>query len=430
MNILYVNHYAGSLSLGMEFRPYYLAREWVKAGHRVRIIGASFSHLRVKQPMVSKDFEIQRIDGIEYQWVKTCSYGHNGVARAISMFQFCGKLLWHAEEIAEEFCPDVVIGSSTYTFDTYPCQRIRNFSNKLKKSSKSDDKALNNRKASPHCLYIHENHDIWPLTLTSIGGMNPRHPFCLLNEAGLKSALKQADEVVCVLPFAYEYFKEFGFTDMKRFHHIPNGVALEDWEHPETLPEEHKKIFVKLQGKFVVLYVGGHALSNRLELLIEVAEKLRDHKEIAFVLVGNGVEKDKLMSIAAEKDCSNVYFLPAVNKKAVPTLLSYGSVLYVGAEASPITQYGAGLNKVYDYMMASKPVLYAVSSPNQEVADAGCGWVSPSDDAELIYENILQATELSCEELRVIGNRGREWVLNNCEYKALANKFISLICGK
>ncbi|MDO4204693.1 MAG: glycosyltransferase family 4 protein [Selenomonadaceae bacterium] len=423
MNILYVNHYAGSLSLGMEFRPYYLAREWVKEGHRVRIIGASFSHLRVNQPVVRKDFEIQNIDGIEYQWVKTCSYSHNGAARAISMFQFCGKLLWHAEEIAEDFCPDVVIGSSTYTFDTYPCQRIRDFSNKLKKSSKS----AKNNKTPTHCLYIHENHDLWPLTLTAIGGMNPWHPFCLLNEAGLKSALMQADEVVCVLPFAYEYFKEFGFSDMSRFHHIPNGVALEDWEQPEPLPEEHKKLFAKLQGEFIVLYVGGHALSNRLELLIEVAEKLRGRNDIAFVLAGKGVEKDKLINLAKEKACSNVYFLPAVNKKAVPALLSYGSVLYVGAEASPITRYGAGLNKVYDYMMASKPILYAVSSPNKEVVDAGCGWISPSDDAELIYENILKAAELHDEELKIMGECGHNWVLKNCEYKALANEFISLV---
>ena len=30
MNILLINHYAGSPQYGMEYRPYYLAREWVK----------------------------------------------------------------------------------------------------------------------------------------------------------------------------------------------------------------------------------------------------------------------------------------------------------------------------------------------------------------------------------------------------------------
>ena len=50
MNILLINHYAGSPELGMEFRPYYMAKEWVKAGHQVLIVGGSFSHLRKVQP--------------------------------------------------------------------------------------------------------------------------------------------------------------------------------------------------------------------------------------------------------------------------------------------------------------------------------------------------------------------------------------------
>ena len=92
MNILYIDHYAGSVGMGMEFRPYYFAREWQKLGHKVRIVGASFSHLRKTNPTVTKDFEIQEIEGVEFQWIKTRSYDGNGVARAVTMAEFCGKL--------------------------------------------------------------------------------------------------------------------------------------------------------------------------------------------------------------------------------------------------------------------------------------------------------------------------------------------------
>ena len=50
MNIIYLEHYAGSPKLGMEFRPYYLAQRWVKAGHHVTIVASSYSHLRTKNP--------------------------------------------------------------------------------------------------------------------------------------------------------------------------------------------------------------------------------------------------------------------------------------------------------------------------------------------------------------------------------------------
>ena len=46
MNILYIDHYAGSPDMGMEFRPYYLAREWIKMGHQVTIVAGDYSHLR------------------------------------------------------------------------------------------------------------------------------------------------------------------------------------------------------------------------------------------------------------------------------------------------------------------------------------------------------------------------------------------------
>jgi hypothetical protein len=69
MNILLINHYAGSLQHGMEYRPYYLAREWVRMGHRVRIIAASQSHVRTHQPEMAGVRIDEVIDGIEYTWL-------------------------------------------------------------------------------------------------------------------------------------------------------------------------------------------------------------------------------------------------------------------------------------------------------------------------------------------------------------------------
>lgn len=81
MNILYLNHYAGSPLHGMEYRPYYLAREWVHAGHCVRMLAGSHSHVRARQPDLpalqaagatrSGHATVQDIDGIAYHWYAT-----------------------------------------------------------------------------------------------------------------------------------------------------------------------------------------------------------------------------------------------------------------------------------------------------------------------------------------------------------------------
>ena len=159
MNILLLNHYAGSPEMGMEFRPYYFAREWVKMGHSVKIVAGDFSHLRTKQPEVKRDFQKEIIDGIEYRWVKTGNYKGNGIQRALSMFRFVGKLFIHSSKIAKVWKPDIVIASSTYPLDTYPAQRIA-------KKAKAK--------------LIHEVHDMWPITPIEIGGMSKYHPFVMI----------------------------------------------------------------------------------------------------------------------------------------------------------------------------------------------------------------------------------------------------------
>ena len=88
MNILLINHYAGTLYLGMEYRPYYMAKEWTKLGHNVTIVAASFSHLRLKQPNVASSMFEENIDGIRYVWLKTPKYSGNGIGRVYNILSF------------------------------------------------------------------------------------------------------------------------------------------------------------------------------------------------------------------------------------------------------------------------------------------------------------------------------------------------------
>ena len=173
MRILLINHYAGSTEMGMEFRPYYMAKEWIKLGHQVDIIAAGFSHLRQKNPTVIKDWQEDLIDGIHYHWIKTACYSGNGVKRALTMFEFVGKIRLKAKYIARNWKPDVIITSSTYPLDTYAGQRIRKF---------TDNKAN----------LIHEIHDMWPLSPVLLGGMSKNNPFIVLMQIAENSFCKNS----------------------------------------------------------------------------------------------------------------------------------------------------------------------------------------------------------------------------------------------
>ena len=405
MNILYIDHYAGSVSMGMEFRPYYMAREWEKLGHKVRIVGADYSHLRAKQPDTKGNYDIKNVDGIEYQIIKAGTYEGNGAKRAISMFRFVGSLWVHAGAIAKEFNPDIVISSSTYPLDSYAARRI---------VKKSEGK------------YIHEAHDVWPLTLIELGGMSTHHPFIMVLNRAEQYAYKKCDKVISLLPDVLPHMLEQGLQSEQKFAYIPNGIVMEDWKNPAEIGADHRALFDRLhqEGKFVIVYLGGHALSNALDQLIDAAKLTKDAD---FVLIGKGVEKGRLQRRVQDEKIENVHFLPPVPKNQVPSILSEADALYIGAEHSSLYRFGVSMNKMYDYMMSGKPVLNGVVASNNEVEEAQCGLSFDSSKPEEIAHAVERIKQLPEEALKEMGRRGSEWVKENCDYTKLAKRFLDFI---
>lgn len=407
MNILLINHYAGSPEMGMAFRPYYFAREWVKMGHRVDIIAASYSHLRRKNPDVTQDFQTEDIDGIKYHWIKTRTYEGNGASRAITMAQFISKLWTHTGKIIREMEPDVVICSSTYPLDTFVGQRIR------KKSKKK-------------VKLVHEVHDMWPATLIEVGGMSKYHPFVIAMQIGEDSAYKHSDKVVSLLPYAEDYMKEHGLADGK-FVCIPNGIVEEEWENPEPLPEGHQKVFDELneKGRFIVGYFGGHALSNALENLLMVANEIKGEKDVHFVLVGDGVEKKNLMRKSESLKLDNVTFLDPVPKKAVPTLCQGFDCIYMGSHASLLYRFGLCLNKMFDSMMAGKPIICAITTPKTYIEEYDCGFRVDSGDIIGCTNAIKKIKDMEEEQKIVIGENGKKACKDLFTYRKLSVLFMT-----
>ena len=405
MKILLINHYAGSPELGMEFRPYYMAKEWIKSGNRVLIVGATFSHLRKTQPVSGK----QNIDGVDYYWVKTNTYKGNGIGRICSMFLFVVKLLFCFRNVCKSFGPDVVIASSTYPLDIFPARRI------AKKY---------------HAKLIFEVHDLWPLSPMEIGGYSKWHPFIQVIQFAENYAYKNVDRVVSMLPNAEMHMLEHGLARGK-FVYIPNGFNEEEWTvENKNIVCKYQNLLkqMKLSGKKIVGYVGGHAKSNALDILID-AMKLVNNPDIVCVLVGKGHEKERLMCRVAEEGIKNVMFLDPVHKNEIPALLLCMDVLYIGGANNPLYRFGISPNKLIDYMLSGKPILHAINAANDWVTEYDCGVSVPAESHEKIAEKIEYLVSQDELMLKEKGKNGEEFVRQNLSYSILAGKFINAVKG-
>lgn len=402
MKILLINHYAGAPELGMEFRPFYMAKEWGKLGHETLIIGGSFSHLRRRQP--SDDERV--IGGVHYSWVKVNKYAGNGIGRIISMFLFILKLFFRFRHYLGDFQPDIVIASSTYPMDIYPARKIaRHY----------------------HAKLIYEVHDLWPLSPMELGGYSKNHPFIRVVQRAENYCYRHVDAVVSMLPAAERHMTEHGLSNGK-FYYVPNGIVIEDWESPEDLPEEHNALLVNLHksGKFIVGFAGAHGIANSLYAVIDAAANLRN-EDIVLVLVGGGQEKSNLEKYVKEKEVHNVFFLPPIKKQAIPTLLKDMDVLYIGLQKQSLFRFGISPNKLFDYMMAGKPVIQAIDAGNNIVRDADCGFYVEPDNVREISKALISLKNMSEEERSRIGENGRRYVLANHTYGVLAKRFADVM---
>ncbi|CAB3898394.1 hypothetical protein LMG26841_04347 [Achromobacter dolens] len=401
VNLLLINHYAGSPHHGMEFRPFHLAESWIARGHNVRIVASSYSHVRQRQPVLTERTLLERVGTVEYLWLRNRPYQGNGFGRLINMLQFTSMLAARSKELAA-WKPDVVIASSTYPYDIWPAARIA----RLAKAK-----------------LVHEVHDLWPLTPVQLGGHDRWHPMIYSMQLAEDYACKHADKVISILPGTEKYLRGRGLQPGK-FAHVPNGFSPELEKQP--LPVEANRQLEEFASRYKTLcaYVGGHGVANALDHLIAAASDPAV-ADIGFVLVGNGPLKPALIATAAKLKCRNVLFLDPIPKACVSTLLQRTDMAFIGLSPSPLYLYGTSPNKLFDYMLAGLPIVHSIDTPEYDlVKTANCGISVPAADSHAIAVAVSQIAAMPKEARMLIGQRGQAYVRANHTYPVLADQFI------
>lgn len=272
-------------------------------------------------------------------------------------------------------------------------------------------------------LLIHEVHDMWPSTLIELGGMSKNNPFVKLIQKGEDSAYTNSDYVVSLPPNAESYMKEHGLKDGK-FIPTSNGINIDEWKNTKSLSNELKKSLDDLHkdNKFIVGYFGGHALSNALDTLLDVAKEFKD-TNIVFALVGKGVEKERLIKRSKDENINNVYFFNAIEKECIPSLLKEFDSVYISVKDSSLYRFGLSLNKFYDAMMAAKPIILSANVKNTIIEKYDCGIVAPSENKEEIIKAINKIYNMSFSQKEQLGLNGKKAIKEHFTYDKIAKDF-------
>lgn len=435
-HILLVAHFAGSPGHGMVYGHYYLAREWVKAGHRVTVLADAYAHTRHTRPTLENNLITREfIDGIDYLWLNTRDYqASNWLGRILNIFSFSAKVYF--SDLALDNI-DIVICSSHHPLAIFGAEKIA--------------------RANAARL-VFEVRDIWPLTLVELGGISRWNPVILLMQYAENRAYRNADKVVSVLAGAKAHMLEHGMREDK-FVYIPNGAAVDDVidnaiddvidnaideavdnaiykavdnaiynVKGETLPDAvvQRLETIRASGDRLLVYAGRVVLANALDTLITAIAQA--HSGIQLVILGDGdampMLKEQVQKAGLE---SVVHFFDAIPKNQVPEFLAYADICYMGFMDRKLYRFGVSPTKINDYLLAGKPVLYACNSPDNVVRDAGAGFCCEAGNPEAIANALRQVVSCEKEMLVDMGQNGRRWILENRNYPELAGRFLESI---
>lgn len=151
-----------------------------------------------------------------------------------------------------------------------------------------------------------------------------------------------------------------------------------------------------LQGKFVIMYSGNIGYTHNVEIILELARKLKETKEIYFMIIGNGGKKSQLIDLANQYNLSNCTFLdwqPA-NKMKYSLCAADLSVVTLTED----TAFVSVPSKTYNILSVGSPLLCIAPKKSEIgllVEKEHCGQCFEKDEVErmICYINRLVEDE-------------------------------------
>jgi glycosyltransferase involved in cell wall biosynthesis len=270
--------------------------------------------------------------------------------------------------------------------------------------------------------FVFEVRDLWPESAIDTG--------VLTNKMIIRLAYwvegfiyKRATLINVLTPAFYNTLRDKKGIAEKKLIQISNAADFSLSE--KLLSEFDRDKFRKehdLDGRFVITYVGAHGVANHLEQVLDAGEALAD-TNVLFLLIGQGMEKDRLKKQGEERRITNVRFLDAVPKAEV---FRYILASEMGASVLKRvdtfkTVYS---NKTFDYMSCKKPILMAIDGVSRELVEAaGAGvYVEPEHTGE--YNRIIRQYLNDSERLKREGESGYRFAKENFDREVLAKKYI------
>ena len=268
---------------------------------------------------------------------------------------------------------------------------------------------------------VYDIQDMWPDTLRATGMLNNSKALRLVGLV-CNWVYRRVDQIVVLSPGFKRLLLERGVPESKL-------RVVYNWADEVSLgaPVGHVAESFPAEGQFTILFAGNMGKAQALDTVLDAAALLQEQcSRVCWVMLGGGVEVERLKAEALRRLLGNVVFLPAVPMAEVGAYLQAADALLVHLRKDPLFEITIP-SKTQAYMAVGKPLLMAVDGDAADlVKQSGGGVVAESESAQALAQAARQLANTPPAELAAMGLQAQQHYQQHLSLAVGASKFAEL----
>jgi colanic acid biosynthesis glycosyl transferase WcaI len=407
VKILYISQYFPPEMGAPAARAAELSRHWAKDGHEVTVLTGFPNHptglvpaeYRAKfRRLVSREM----IDGVSVIRTWLFPFPNRRVyERMLNYSSFCASsastgVFLSRHDVIIATSPQLLVGLSGWWLAR--CKRVP---------------------------LVFEVRDLWPESLAAVG-MGTRDSLLHRSLARVAWFLyRHSKHIVVVSPPFKDYLITHWNVPRDKISIVENGVEPNLFS-PQNSDSELRRM-LGIEDKFVVCYIGTLGMAHGLETVLEAANRLQHTApEVVFLLIGEGAEKSRMMSVARELRLNNVRFLHQQPREQIPAYICASDACLVTLRKNEVFKTVIP-TKMLEFMSCARPVILGVDGQARRIVeDARAGIFVEPENSEQIANAITQLSS-SAELREQLGRNGRRHIIQHFSRAETARAYISIL---
>ena len=381
-----------------------LCREWVRQGHEVTVVTGLPNHPTgiVAPEYRGTIFRREALDGITVfrNWLYATP-NEGFVKRTLSHLSFMLSSIILTMPRLKGY--DVIVVSSPAFFaviSAWVMSRIR------------------------RVPYVFEVRDLWPGIFIELGVL--KNPIIIRVLEGIEMFLYRQAAIVVVVTHSFRDILIRRGLPPSHVATITNGVDTDTFQ-PGPRENDIRRQW-DLSGKFVVLYIGAHGISQALSAVLEMAQALKDDPDVVVVFVGEGAEKKMLIEKAARMELANVRFLPGQPKHVMAWWYAAADVVLVPLRNIPLFETFIP-SKMFEIMACGRPIVGSVKGEARAILEQSGGALVVDPEDAMAMAGAIRTLRQSPELAQALGTAGEKFVRAHYDRRTLARQYLELLSG-